>query len=545
MKIKFLGAAQTVSGSCHLIETMGRRFAVDCGMHQGNREIDARNEAVDIYDPANIDFFLITHAHIDHSGLLPKMVKEGFTGTIYATEPTRDLLEIMLLDSAHIQEMEAEWQSRKKRRKGKLPVEPLYTQDDAMKTMELFQVVEYDSSFEPAEGVKVRYCDAGHILGSAFVELTVTEPNGGDSGDDAHYHLLFSGDLGRPDQLIIRDPAEPSNGRAVDYLFIESTYGDRNHKDQQTSRQELAEAIAYSYERGEKVIIPAFAVERTQEMIYSLYLLREEGKLPEDMPVFLDSPMAIRATEVFRKHPSFYDEDATKILEEGGDPLSLPNLKYTQKTEESRALNVMQGPAVIISASGMCNAGRIKHHLRHNLWREGASVVFVGFQARGTPGRKIVDGAPSIRIFGEDIAVNAKIFTIGGFSAHAGQSQILDWVDTFDHPDMDVFLVHGEPEKQEVLARLMREKMNVTVRIPAYLEDVILEPGQEPGIIEHPEAAYPKVDWGYVLDEAEAKLTELRSRLREVEAKPWIDQSELRDRVLDTTKELSKIVSEL
>lgn len=545
MKIKFLGAAQTVSGSCHLIETMGRRFAVDCGMHQGNKEIDERNRAVDLYDPANIDFFLITHAHIDHSGLLPKMVKEGFTGKIYATEPTRDLLEIMLLDSAHIQEMEAEWESRKKRRRGNLPVEPLYTQEDAMKAMELFEVVEYNTLFEPAEGVKVTYCDAGHILGSAFVEMTVIEKNGGDNGEDTHYHLLFSGDLGRPNQLIIRDPEQPSEDRPVDYLFIESTYGDRDHKDQRKSRQELAEAIEYSYKRGEKVIIPAFAVERSQEMIYSLYLLDQEGKLPKDMPVFLDSPMAIRATEVFRKHPSFFDEDARKIMEQGHDPLTLPQFQYTLKTQESQALNTMKGPAVIISASGMCNAGRIKHHLRHNLWRPGASVVFVGYQARGTPGRKIVDGAKSIRIFGEDIAVAAKIFTIGGFSAHAGQSQILDWVDSFDQKGMEVFLVHGELEKQEILAKLMRDRFQLKVRIPAYLEDVILKPGRAMDVIGHPEAAYPSVDWNYVLGEAEAKLTELRSRLTEVEAKPWIDQSELRDRVLDTTNELSKIVSEL
>ncbi|QJT07546.1 MBL fold metallo-hydrolase RNA specificity domain-containing protein [Oceanidesulfovibrio marinus] len=545
MKIKFLGAAQTVSGSCHLIETMGRRFAVDCGMHQGNKEIDERNEAVDLYDPKNIDFFLITHAHIDHSGLLPKMVKEGFTGKIYATEPTRDLLEIMLLDSAHIQEMEAEWESRKKRRRGNTPVEPLYTQDDAMKAMELFEVVEYNTLFEPVEGVKVVYCDAGHILGSAFVEMTVIEKNGGDNGEDTHYHLLFSGDLGRPNQLIIRDPEQPSEDRPVDYLFIESTYGDRDHKDQRKSRQELAEAIEYSYKRGEKVIIPAFAVERSQEMIYSLYLLDQEGKLPRDMPVFLDSPMAIRATEVFRKHPSFFDEDAKKIMEQGHDPLTLPQFQYTLKTQESQALNTMKGPAVIISASGMCNAGRIKHHLRHNLWRPGASVVFVGYQARGTPGRKIVDGAKSIRIFGEDIAVAAKIFTIGGFSAHAGQSQILDWVDSFDQKGMEVFLVHGELEKQEILAKLMRERFQLKVRIPAYLEDVILKPGRAMDVIGHPEVAYPSVDWNYVLGEAEAKLTELRSRLTEVEAKPWIDQSELRDRVLDTTNELSKIVSDL
>ncbi len=559
MKIQFLGAAQAVTGSCYLIETSQARFAVDCGMHQGNREIDERNLAMEAYLPEQIDFILLTHAHIDHSGLLPKMVKEGFKGPIYATAPTRDLLEIMLLDSAHIQEMEAEWQNRKKRRKAKKPVEPLYTQEHARKTMELFEAVTYGVEFEPAPGVAVLYEDAGHILGSAFLEVRVDEAP--DEGDDAgaaqgtqafspnsavgHTRLLFSGDLGRPDQLLMHDPSLPAAATQIDYLFVESTYGDRNHKNEGASREELAEAIAYSYQRGEKVIIPAFAVERTQEVIYCLYLLSQEGKLPADMPVYLDSPMAIRATEVFRLHKDFFDKETQAILDKGEDPLSLPNLRYTLKTEESKAINAEPGAAVVISASGMCNAGRIKHHLRHNLWREGASVVFVGYQARGTPGRKIVDGAETVRLFGEDIAVKARVFTIGGFSAHAGQSQILEWVDAFDHPGMEVFLIHGEPEAQEVLATLIRERMGLDVNIPSYLEEVYLAPGKAMELRPQPERAYPRIDWEYVLQENEAKLVELRARLAELEHKPWVDQSELRDRLVDVAGELAKLVSEV
>jgi len=539
MQVQFLGAAQTVTGSCYLMQAGDVRFAVDCGMHQGNSEIEKRNHDVARYDAASIDFFLITHAHIDHSGLLPRMVQEGFSGKIYATSATRALLEIMLLDSAHIQEMEAEWQNRKRSRHGKELVEPLYTQEDAQATFELFEEIAYNEPFEPVPGVRVTYKDAGHILGSAFIELFVKE-------DGKSYRLLFSGDLGRPDQLLIRDPSKPD---ATDYVFLESTYGDRNHKDEQTSRDELAQAISYSYEHGEKVIIPAFAVERTQEVLYSLFLLHKEGRLPADMPVYVDSPLAIRATEIFRKHPEYFDEETQALLKNGEDPLRMPNLKFTLRTEESQGINTAAGPAVVISASGMCNAGRIKHHLRHNLWRKGASVVFVGFQAKGTPGRHIVDGAKKIRILGEEVAVNARIFTIGGFSAHAGQSQILDWLQGLKElagENLQVFLIHGEHGAQKTLAGIIRERFQLPVHIPAYLEVCTLEPGQAVEVHEAPiQVAQPRIDWDYLLAEQEAKLSELRARVERVRQRPWVDQVDVRDRILEIQADLSGLISEL
>lgn len=540
MKVQFLGAAQTVTGSCFMLQVGDVRFAVDCGMHQGNSEIEKRNRDVSRYGAENIEFFLMTHAHIDHSGLLPRMVQEGFSGKIYATSATRDLLEIMLLDSAHIQEMEAEWLNRKRSRHGaKEFVEPLYTREDAQAASALFQAVEYGHPFEPTPGVLVTYKDAGHILGSAFIELFIKE-------DGKTYRLLFSGDLGRPNQLLIRDPSQAD---ATDYVFLESTYGDRNHKDEATSRDELAQAIAYSHKHGEKVIIPAFAVERTQEVLYSLYLLHKEGRLPQDMPVYVDSPLAIRATEIFRKHPEYFDKETQEMLANGEDPLVLPNLAYTLRTEESQAINTTSGPAVVISASGMCNAGRIKHHLRHNLWRKGASVVFVGFQAKGTPGRHIVDGAKKIRLLGEEVAVNARIFTIGGFSAHAGQSQILDWlggVRELAGDSLQVFLIHGEHKAQKTLAGLIKERFSLNVHIPAYLEECTLEPGQAVEVHEAPaQVVQPRIDWDYLLAEQEAKLAELRLRVERVRERPWVDQVDVRDRILEIQTELAGLISEL
>jgi len=535
MKIRFLGAAGTVTGSCHVLEAVGSRFAIDCGLHQGNEDIERRNQDMSVYQPEKMDFFIITHAHMDHSGLLPRLVKTGFSGPVYVTPPTRDLLEIMLADSAHIQESEAEWKNRKSRRRGGRRAEPLYTMADARAVMSLLNPVPYGQDFTPAPGVTARFNDAGHILGSAFVELWIKE-NGKDT------KLVFSGDLGRPNQLLVNDPSTVAH---ADYLFLEGTYGDRNHKNETQSRAELAEAIARSYGLREKVIIPAFAVERTQEIIFSLHLLRKEGKLPEDMPVFVDSPLAIKATEIFRRHPEYLDEQARGFLDRGEDPLALPNLRYTQSTDQSRAINDLDGPAVVISASGMCNAGRIKHHLRHNLWRPGASIVFVGYQAMGTPGRRIVDGAPFIRILGEEVAVAAKIYTIGGFSSHAGQSQILEWLDHLKDGTREIFLIHGEEKALTTLAGLIREKYKVSVRVPDYLEEYTLQPGAEPKVAADPEKAWPRIDWPYLLADTEDKFALLRQRLDDLSAKPWTDQADLRQRLLEVNRDLTELVSEI
>jgi metallo-beta-lactamase family protein len=530
-----LGAARTVTGSCYVVEAAGHCFAIDCGLHQGNAEIEKRNWDLSVYDPPEIEFLLLTHAHMDHSGLLPRLVQKGFRGKVYLTEPTAELLKIMLLDSAHIQEMEALWKSRRRLRFGEQGIAPLYTQKDALATLPLFSTVSYGKAFTPFAGITVTYRDAGHILGAAMVEMAVTE-------EGKTSRLVFSGDIGRPAQLLVQDPERILD---ADYLFLESTYGNRNHRNEKDSLDELAEAIAYSYSRGEKVIIPAFAVERTQEMIYSLHALSRDGRLPRDMPVYVDSPLAIQATEIFRKCRAYLDADAQKLLAAGEDPLTLPQLCYTPSTQESMEINALQGPAVVISASGMADAGRIKHHLRHNLWRPGASVVFVGFQAQGTTGRKIVDGATQVRIFNEEIAVKSKIFTINGFSAHAGQDQLLEWLGHFRGRGLKVFLIHGEYEAQQELASLIFRRFGLEVNIPDYLEEVTLEAGRAPAAVAHPEMAAPRIDWGFLISDLETRLGQLKARQQQAEARPWVEQTELRDRLLEVDRRLAAIVSEI
>ncbi|MDI3492142.1 MAG: metallo-beta-lactamase family protein [Desulfomicrobiaceae bacterium] len=535
MKVTFLGAARTVTGSCYVLEAGETRFAVDCGMHQGNRAMELRNwDEAGMYRPGELDFILLTHAHVDHCGLLPRLVQQGFVGPVYTTAPSRDLVEILLQDSAHIQEMEARWRSTKKQRAGGLPEEPLYTADDALAAVRRLQVVEYDREFSPKPGVRVVFRNAGHILGSAFVEIWVQ-----DGGRETK--CVFSGDLGRPHQLLVPDPWTIDQ---ADFLFLESTYGNRDHKNEDSSRQELAEAIAYSYRHGQKVLIPSFAVERTQEILFTLHILAKEGKLPADMPVFLDSPLAIKATEIFRKHARFYDDEARAVLDAGEDPLSVPGLQLAQTVEESRNINAQQGPAIVIAGSGMANAGRIKHHLRHNIWREGASVVFVGFQAQGTPGRRIVDGASSIRILGEQLAVRAKVFTIGGFSAHAGRSQLLEWLGHFRSPSMQVYLVHGEYTAQQEFARIIQERFGYAVHIPDYLDECTLEPGGVFQLTSRHDLA-PRIDWDFLLEETQSKLAQVQDRVRHLDRLGHTSQVEIRGTIVDINSKLLEILSEL
>lgn len=536
MKITFLGAARTVTGSCYVVECERARFAIDCGMHQGNRAIEMRNwDENGVYRPEGLDFILMTHAHIDHSGLLPRLVAKGFAGPVYTTPPTRDLLGIMLEDSARIQETEAKWRSTKKLRAGDPPVEPLYTVEQAQNALLRLQVREYNQSFEPVPGVRVIFNDAGHILGSAFIELWIK-----DNGQESK--LVFSGDLGRPNQLLVRDP---QTVETADFLFLESTYGGRNHKNESQSRDELAEAVRYSYDRGEKVIIPAFAVERTQELLYSFYLLRKEGRLPEDMPIYVDSPLAIKATEIFRRHWDYYDHQTKELVKKGENPLELPNLRYTLSADESRAINTNQGPAVVIAGSGMANAGRIKHHLRHNIWKPGAAVVFVGFQAEGTPGRRIVDGAATVRLLSEELSVKARIFTIGGFSGHAGQQQILDWLSHFRNPDARIYLIHGEHSGQKTLAGLIRERFGFQVHIPDYLDECLLEKDGRVEITSHPTLAAPRIDWEYLLEETTAKLTQVQERIEYIKRMGLTSQVEIRGDLLDINSRFTSILSEL
>jgi len=536
MKITFLGAARTVTGSCYVLECEHARFAIDCGMHQGNRVIEMRNrDEGGVYHPESLDFILLTHAHIDHSGLLPRLVAKGFKGPVFTTTPTRDLLGIMLEDSARIQETDAQWRSTKKLRAGDPPVEPLYTVEQAQKAFLQLKTQEYNQAFEPKPGVRVVFNDAGHILGSAFIEIWIKE-------GEEETKLVFSGDLGRPNQLLVRNP---QTVEAADFLFLESTYGARNHKNETQSREELAEAIAYSYERGQKVIIPAFAVERTQELLYSLYLLRKEGRLPEDMPVYVDSPLAIKATEIFRRHWDYYDQQTKELVKNGENPLEMPNLRYTLTADESRAINTSEGSAIVIAGSGMANAGRIKHHLRHNIWKAGASIVFVGFQAEGTPGRRIVDGAQAVRILGEELSVKARVFTIGGFSGHAGQSQILDWLSHFRNPEVQVYLVHGEHSGQKVLAELIREKFKLAVHIPDYLDECLLEKGGRFELTARPSLAAPRIDWEYLLEQTSEKLAQVQERVEFIQRMGLSNQVEIRGNLLDINSRFTSILSEL
>lgn len=524
-----------MTGSCFILEAQGHRWAIDCGLHQGGREIEERNWDIELYRPPEIEFVLITHAHIDHSGLLPCLVKKGFRGSIYTTPPTRALLEIMLLDSAHIQETEAQWRNKKNLRRGERNVYPLYTQQDALATFPFFVEKPYNEFFSPFPGLQVIFKDAGHILGSAIIELSWPE-NG------LYRKLIFSGDLGRPDQLLVEDA---SVIQECDFLFLESTYGDRDHKNEKESLAELAEAISYSYRRGEKVIIPAFAVERTQEIIYSLHILYKEGLLPSDMPVYLDSPLAIQATQVFRNFPEYLDRPARELLAKGEDPLSLPQLRFSEAVQDSMAINYLSGPAIVISASGMAEAGRIRHHLRHNLWREGASIVFVGFQAQGTTGRKIVEGLKKIRLFHEDIAVKARIFTINGFSAHAGQSQILTWLSNLRKSPQQIFLIHGEFSAQQALAEEIKRRFGFEVYIPDYLEEIeLLAPEKPWRPIPSPKVSLP-LNWEILLGQLEAKLSSLRHKQLRLEKKAVAEQTELRERLEEIDRDLAKIIAEI
>jgi metallo-beta-lactamase family protein len=495
MQITCLGAAGHVTGSTFLIDNE-KQYLVDCGLFQGGRQMEALNRQDWGFRPKDISALFLTHAHIDHCGRIPKLVKDGFRGKIYATRPTLELCKILLLDSGHIQEMEAEWQTRKNRRAGDTDVEPLYTVDDVEACLPLFEEVTTEQKLKIDPDLQVRFRDAGHILGSSILEIwSGTVPN-------AH-KMVYSGDLGRKDQLIVKDPRAVFN---ADTLFVESTYGNRNHRSFAESTEELREAILFSYRHQEKVLIPAFAVERTQEILYILGEFFREGKIPT-MPVYLDSPLAIAATEIFRKMKDQFDEDTMAIVKKGHDPFDFPQLVFSRTSQESVAINQKPGPAIVIAGNGMCTAGRIKHHLKHNLWRQGASLVIVGFQAEGTLGRKIVDGAKSVRVFGEPIAVKARVFTIGGFSAHADQADLLDWIGHFENPRMRVFVIHGERSISEAFAAQVHERLGFDATVPG-LGDIIPLAPLAPKVAVPPA---PERPWPVQLTQFMSKLGALKS----------------------------------
>jgi metallo-beta-lactamase family protein len=461
IKVTCCGAAGSVTGSNFLVETSrGKNLVVDCGLFQGGKEMERRNWEPWGYDPREVKNLILTHAHIDHSGRIPKIVKDGFRGKIVTSPPTAELCKIMLLDSAHVQEMDADWQTKKNKRQGKRAIEPLYRTRDAEESLRYFSPVELDQTIDLDQGSKVRLRNAGHVLGSAIAELWVE-----DEGKETK--IVFTGDIGKHDQLIVGDPFEIAE---ADYLFIESTYGDRQHRTFEESKAELLNAIKYAISNKEKVIIPAFALERTQEVLYILGEFFRAGELPE-IPVFLDSPLAIKATEIFRRNKKYYDEDARAIVSRGFDPFDMPNLKFSLTASQSMKINQLRGSAIIIAGNGMCTAGRIKHHLKHNLWRPGASIVIVGFQAQGTTGRQIVNGAKMVTIFGQKIAVKAKVFTIGGLSSHADQADLLGWVGHFAGKSKPkVFVIHGEPSSSEGLAKAIKARFGLDVHVPQYRE---------------------------------------------------------------------------
>jgi metallo-beta-lactamase family protein len=444
LRLSFHGADQGVTGSCHLLQCCGKRILIDCGLYQGSREIEEVNHASFGFDPASIDYLLLTHGHLDHCGRIPLLFKRGFEGEIICTSATRELARLVMLDSAHLQEEDARWKMRKAKRRGKDAriIEPLYTELDALDSLDYFgRTASYDKPMPVCEGVQATFLDAGHILGSASILLQVNE-------DSHHKRILFSGDLGYSGRVILRDPEPPP---AADIVVMETTYGDRKHKELEPSIDELYQAVHETFDRGGNVIIPTFAIERAQEILYYLREGVSNGDLPSFMQVFLDSPMAISATEIFRHHPECYDQEAAELFRNHNDPFDLPGLHFTRETAESMALNQIDGGAVIMAGSGMCTGGRVRHHLKHNLWRKDCSIVFVGFAARGTLARKIVDGAKEVRIFGEEMPVRASIYTIGGFSAHADCDELYRWYRHTGNPEK-TFLVHGEEEAMQAFA---------------------------------------------------------------------------------------------
>ena len=461
MKLHFYGADRCVTGSCHCLEINGKRILVDCGLQQGRDELD---NAMFAFNPGDIDILLVTHAHIDHTGRIPLLVKRGFTGRILTTRVTADLMRIMLLDSAHIQESDAEYRNRKGQRAGREPVEPLYTTEDAMNVFKLVTTCEYGQTVELCEGVTAVFTDAGHLLGSASITLELDE--GG-----VHKTLVFSGDIGNVDQPIIRDPQLL---KKADYVVMESTYGDRNHTEVWSYTDQLAQIIDETLAKGGNVVIPAFAVGRTQELLYFIREIKDRGLVTsvKDFPVYVDSPLAKKATTIFCGDLRGYlDKEALALVQDGTHMFNFPGLHLTETVEESKLLNMDKTPKVIISASGMCDAGRIRHHLKYNLWRGDSAVVFVGFQSPGTLGRHLLDGAPSVKLFGEDIAVRAKIVNFQGLSSHADHDHLVDWIKHFDPAKTThVFIVHGDREVAPVFAETV-SKLGFAAHAPQYTEE--------------------------------------------------------------------------
>jgi metallo-beta-lactamase family protein len=463
--VNFLGAAQNVTGSAYCLEANGVRLLVDCGLYQ-ERELAARNWDPFPIPPHTIDAVLLSHAHLDHSGLLPKLVREGFAGKIYCTHATYDIVQIILMDAAHLQEQDAEFKRKRHQRegrKGPYPEVPLYTAKDATASFPRFSPVGYEETTKLGEGVEATFHDAGHVLGSSMVKVKV-------SRNGEQRTLVFSGDVGRWDKPMLRDP---TIFEEADYILVESTYGDRLHEDQKGIETTLAEIINSTRKRGGNIVIPSFAFERAQEVLYYLNKLLLEDRIPH-LLVFLDSPMATSITEVFERYPDLLDEDMVELMRQKKSPFDFTGLKMTRTTDESKVINHISGTVVIIAGSGMCTGGRIKHHLVNNISRHESTILFPGYQATGTLGRQIVDGAKEVRILGQKYPVKARIAQINGFSAHADRDELFRWLSGLKRPPLHLFVTHGEPEVAQYFADFMKERTGWEISVPKYQDEVIL-----------------------------------------------------------------------
>jgi len=475
MKVTFFGATKTVTGSNFLVEGAGKKFLVDCGLFQGGAQDEIKNGEPFPFDVNEIDFMLLTHAHIDHSGRIPKLYKEGYRNKIFATYATCDLCAIMLPDSGHIQVTEAEWKNRKRLRRGDELIVPIYDAETALKSLELFKGEPYDRIIEIDEDIHIRFNDAGHMLGSSIIEVWIRE-------DGVNKKIVFTGDIGNSDIPLL---AEPTMIEDADFLVMESTYGNRFHIESENKAEKFINIVTDTIRQGGTVVIPSFAVGRTQEILYELNRIKMSHKESEEFdqrfeilmhtPVYVDSPLAISATEVFKENMELFDEETQELIRSGDNPLEFPGLKFTQTVEESKELNESNESCIIISASGMCEVGRIKHHLKHNIWDPKNTILFVGYQAMGTLGRKIVDGAKVVKIFGEEVAVNARVEYIEGYSGHADQQGLLNFVYSFIQKPKHIFLVHGEEEGQKVLRDKIKEQTEIPVTIPDFGETYDLE----------------------------------------------------------------------
>lgn len=546
MKVTFLGATKTVTGSNFLVEGAGKKFLVDCGMYQGQATDELQNEAPFLFDVNEIDFMLLTHAHIDHSGRIPKLYNEGYKNPIFATKATCDLCSIMLPDSGHIQEMEAEWKNKKRKRKGEKEIPPIYTAEDAARCLEVFRPIKYDELIEIDPNIHVRFNDAGHMLGSSIIEIWVRE-------DDKETKIVFTGDIGNNDIPLL---SEPTMIESADFLVMESTYGNRLHIRNDEKAEEFLKIVSETLDKDGTVVIPSFAVGRTQEILYELNNLKEtkhdeefyrEYETVMRAPVYVDSPLAISATEVFEDNMDLFDEETKKIMQSGDNPLEFPGLKFTKTADESKELNESNESAIIISASGMCEVGRIKHHLKHNLWNPNNTILFVGYQAPGTLGRKIVDGAKTVKIFGEEIAVNARIEYIEGYSGHADQEWLLNFIYSFFTKPKHIFLVHGEPEGQKVLRDKIIENTEIPVTIPEFGECYELDDNiNVVGKVENKRAKeYVRLEVLGRMQTLKEELEDMESIVKEDILTEYANDEEiakLNDRIKELERQIVKIV---